>query len=71
MNSPEHPTLMVGVALSAAIGAGWLGWLPPLVALGAGLFSLAWYGIQIWESSTGRGWRRSLGWHVPARNPED
>jgi hypothetical protein len=36
-----------------------VGWLPPLVALVASLFAIAWYAIQIWESGTVQKWRRS------------
>jgi hypothetical protein len=49
----------VGVALSGVVGASWVGWLPPLVALVASLFAIAWYAIQIWESGTVQKWRRS------------
>jgi hypothetical protein len=68
-----HPALAiqsVGVGLSGVIASGWLGWLPPLVALLASLFAVAWYAIQIWESRTVTRWRRRAGWNVPPENEE-
>ena len=67
------PTLMVqsvSVGLSGVVASQWLGWLPPLVALFASLFAIAWYAIQIWESRTAKRWRRRAGWDVPTEHEE-
>jgi L-lactate permease len=69
----DHPALAiqsVGVALSGVIASQWLGWLPPVVALLASMFAVAWYAIQIWESRTVKRWRRAAGWRVPLENEE-
>jgi hypothetical protein len=50
----------MGVALSGVLGASWVGWLPPIVALIASLFAITWYAIQIWESRTVQRWRSSF-----------
>ncbi len=64
------PGQSVGVALSGVLAAGWLQWLPPLIAMLASLFAVAWYAIQLWESRTVIRWRRRAGWRVPAEHEE-
>ncbi|MDB5483042.1 MAG: hypothetical protein JWO83_4095 [Caulobacteraceae bacterium] len=73
MGEHDHPALIIqsiGVGLSGVVASQWLGWLPPLIALLASLFAVAWYAIQIWESRTVVRWRRRAGWHVPAEQEE-
>lgn len=53
----EHPIIdasMMGVTLGAAIG-----FIPSIAAL----LAAAWYGVQIWESETGKKLRAKL-WPV-------
>lgn len=56
MSAPvQHYQVMVLAADAISAGAllaSFIGWAPPLAALGA----LAWYVIQVWESKTVQGW---------------
>jgi L-lactate permease len=73
MGEHDQPALIIqsiGVGLSGVVASQWLGWLPPLIALLASVFAVAWYAIQIWESRTVVRWRRRAGWHVPAEQEE-
>jgi len=71
MGEQDHPAFVIqsiGVGLSGVIASQWLGWLPPFVALLASIFAVVWYAIQIWESRTGKRWRRIAGWKVPVED---
>jgi hypothetical protein len=73
MGEHDQPALImqsIGVGLSGVVASQWLGWLPPLIALLASVFAVAWYAIQIWESRTVVRWRRRAGWQVPAEQEE-
>ncbi len=48
------PVHVVDAVAAGTVGATLAGWLPPIAAG----FAILWYGLQIWESPTVRGWLR-------------
>lgn len=45
----QHPLKIGGdVVAGSTIVAGWLGWLPEIVAIVGGIAAIIWYGVQIY-----------------------